>query len=153
FAILGIPLLSLGMDPIVAGAFLAPMFIAMDIWALRYWKPSTWSRQDLVLLLPGLLAGIALGYALLRVTDHHLVSVLMAAFTLAFSAFWFIGSKAAEAMPRSPVRAILAGTASGVTTMIAHSGGPPLAVYLLPRGLPKAVYAGTTSLFFTVGNA
>jgi len=41
---------------------------------------------------------------------------------------------------------------SGVTTMVAHSGGPPLAIYLLPLGMPKALYAGTTSLFFTVGN-
>jgi hypothetical protein len=37
--------------------------------------------------------------------------------------------------------------------MVAHSGGPPLAMYLLPLGLSKEVYAGTTSLFFTVGNA
>ena len=37
--------------------------------------------------------------------------------------------------------------------MVAHSGGPPLAMYLLPLGLRKEVYAGTTSLFFTVGNA
>lgn len=37
--------------------------------------------------------------------------------------------------------------------MVAHSGGPPLAMYLLPLGLSKEIYAGTTSLFFTVGNA
>ena len=37
--------------------------------------------------------------------------------------------------------------------MVAHSGGPPLAMYLLPLGLGKDIYAGTTSLFFTVGNA
>ena len=152
FAILGIPLLSLGMDPIVAGAFLAPMFLAMDAFALRYWKPSTWSRPDLVLLLPGLIAGIAVGFVLLRVVDRHLISLLMAAITLAFSALWLFGSKEVEARPRSPARAIVAGSASGVTTMVAHSGGPPVAMYLLPRGLPKAVYAGTTSLFFTVGN-
>jgi len=36
---------------------------------------------------------------------------------------------------------------------VAHSGGPPLAMYLLPLGLSKELYAGTTSLFFTVGNA
>ncbi|AJG22590.1 INTEGRAL MEMBRANE PROTEIN (Rhomboid family) [Cupriavidus basilensis] len=35
--------------------------------------------------------------------------------------------------------------------MVAHSGGPPLAMYLLPLGLGKEVYAGTTSMFFTVG--
>lgn len=37
--------------------------------------------------------------------------------------------------------------------MVAHSGGPPLAIYLLPLGLSKDIYAGTTSMFFTVGNA
>jgi uncharacterized protein len=37
--------------------------------------------------------------------------------------------------------------------MVAHSGGPPLVMYLLPLGLSKEIYAGTTSLFFTVGNA
>jgi uncharacterized protein len=37
--------------------------------------------------------------------------------------------------------------------MVAHSSGPPLAMYLLPLGLSKGIYAGTTSLFFTLGNA
>ncbi len=36
--------------------------------------------------------------------------------------------------------------------MLAHAGGPPVAMYLLPLGLPKLVYAGTTYLFFGVGN-
>ncbi|MDA6584446.1 hypothetical protein OSK85_25640, partial [Escherichia coli] len=31
FAIVGIPLLSLAMDPIAAGALLAPLFVIMDI--------------------------------------------------------------------------------------------------------------------------
>jgi uncharacterized membrane protein YfcA len=64
FAIVGIPLLSIVMDPVTAGGLLAPLFIAMDLVALRYWKPSTWSRPDLVLLLPGLVIGIGLGYGL-----------------------------------------------------------------------------------------
>lgn len=36
--------------------------------------------------------------------------------------------------------------------MIAHSGGPPVAMYLLPLGLSKSEYAGTTFVFFIVGN-
>jgi len=54
--------------------------------------------------------------------------------------------------PRSSPKAVAAGLTSGITTMVAHSGGPPLAMYLLPLGLSKQVYAGTTSMFFTVGN-
>ncbi|WP_157727746.1 hypothetical protein [Stappia sp. ES.058] len=39
-----------------------------------------------------------------------------------------------------------------MTTMVAHSGGPQLAMYLLPLGVLKSIYAGPASLFFTAGN-
>ncbi|MEW6643016.1 MAG: sulfite exporter TauE/SafE family protein [Pseudomonadota bacterium] len=152
FAIVGIPLLALVMDPITAGAILAPLFVAMDLVALRYWKPSTWSAPDLVPLLPGLVAGVAAGFFVLRDLDRHLVEILMAAITLVFCALWLRGGVSTTPRPRSSLKALVAGGASGVTTMVAHSGGPPLAIYLLPRGLDKATYAGTTSLFFTIGN-
>lgn len=153
FSIVGIPLLSLVMDPVTAGGLLAPLFIAMDLFALRYWKPSTWSKPDLVLLLPGLVIGIGLGYLLFRVLDHRAVALVMAVVTLIFVGLWFFGDPKVIIAPRSTPKAVAAGLASGVTTMVAHSGGPPLAMYLLPLGLTKEVYAGTTSLFFTVGNA
>lgn len=153
FSLVGIPLLSLVMDPVTAGALLAPLFIAMDLFALRYWKPATWSKPDLVLLLPGLVVGIGLGYLLFRVLDHRAIAIVMAAVTLIFVGLWLVGGAAVMLRPRSPQKAIAAGLAAGITTMVAHSGGPPLAMYLLPLGLDKAVYAGTTSLFFTIGNA
>src|SRR5262245_24964865 len=153
FAIIGIPLLSTVMDPVTAGGLLAPLFIVMDLFALRYWKPSTWSKPDLVPLLPGLVIGIGLGYLLFRFLDHHAIAIAMAAITLIFVSLWFMGGAEATIRPRSSPKAIAAGLASGITTMVAHSGGPPLAMYLLPRSLSKEVYAGTTSLFFTVGNA
>jgi len=153
FAIVGIPLLSLVMDPVTAGGLLAPLFVAMDLYALRYWTPNTWSRQDLVLLLPGLIVGIGTGYLLFRFLDHHAIEILMAFVTLIFVGLWLAGGGAISIRPRSKSKAVAAGLASGVTTMVAHSGGPPLAMYLLPLGLTKEVYAGTTSLFFTVGNA
>ena len=77
----------------------------------------------------------------------------MAATTLIFVGLWLVAGAEAMIRPRSTPKAIAAGLASGITTMVAHSGGPPLAMYLLPLGLSKEIYAGTTSLFFTVGNA
>jgi uncharacterized membrane protein YfcA len=76
----------------------------------------------------------------------------MAAITLIFVGLWFVGGASVTIRPRSSPKAVAAGLASGITTMVAHSGGPPLAMYLLPLGLSKEIYAGTTSLFFTVGN-
>jgi len=153
FSIVGIPLLSIVMDPVTAGGLLAPLFIAMDLFALCYWKPSTWSKPDLVVLLPGLVIGIAFGYLLFRFLDHRAIAILMAAITLIFVGLWLVAGAEVTRRPRSTPKAITAGLASGISTMVAHSGGPPLAMYLLPLGLSKDVYAGTTSLFFTVGNA
>jgi len=153
FAIIGIPLLSLVMDPVTAGGLLAPLFIAMDLYALRYFRRSTWSKPDLVLLLPGLLLGIGFGYLLFRVLDHRVIAILMAAITLIFVGLWLMNGGEVTTRRRSTPKAIAAGLTSGITTMVAHSGGPPLAMYLLPLGLTKDIYAGTTSLFFTVGNA
>src|SRR6476619_7640129 len=153
FSIVGIPLLSIVMDPVTAGGLLAPLLVAMDLFALRYWKPSTWSKPDLVQLLPGLVIGIGFGYLLFRFLDHRAIAIVMAAITLIFVGLWLVGGAGVIIRPRSSPKAIGAGLTSGITTMVAHSGGPPLAMYLLSRGLSKEVYAGTTSLFFTVGNA
>ncbi|MDR6858517.1 sulfite exporter TauE/SafE family protein [Variovorax guangxiensis] len=152
FAIVGIPLLSLVMDPVTAGGLLAPLFIAMDLFSLRFWKPSTWSKPDLKLLVPGLVVGIGVGYVLFRFLDHRAIAIVMAAITLSFVALWFKNGGQVKARPRSSPKAVAAGVSSGITTMVAHSGGPPLAMYLLPLGLSKQLYAGTTSMFFSVGN-
>ena len=106
-----------------------------------------------MLLLPALVIGIGVGYLLFRVLDHRAIAIVMAAITLIFVSLWLVGDAEVTICPRSSAKAIAAGLASGVTTMVAHSGGPPLAMYLLPLGLSKDVYAGTTSIFFTIGNA
>jgi uncharacterized membrane protein YfcA len=152
FAIIGIPLLALVMDPIKAGSLLAPIFVATDLYAFQYWRPRTWSRPDLAYLVPGLLAGVLAGYFVLRDVNRHVVEILMAVTTLLFAWLWWRGRSTVQSRPRSKNKALLAGGASGITTMVAHSGGPPLAMYLLPLGLSKEVYAGTTSMFFTIGN-
>src|SRR5215204_430929 len=113
FAIIGIPLLSLAMDPIAAGALLAPLFIAMDLTALRYWRPETWSRPDLQVLLPGLVGGIAVGYLAIRRLDRHAVEIAIALITLALTGLWFVGGSKPEERPRSTPKAVLAGFSSG----------------------------------------
>jgi len=151
-AIVGIPVLSLVIDPISAGALLAPLFVLMDMAALYYWRPSTWSKIDLALLLPGLACGTFIGFLLMKVMDRSLIAIIIAAITLAFTALWFRGGGRIIQQPRSKAKAVVAGTASGISSMMAHSGGPPVAMYLLPLGLSKAVYAGTSSSFFAAGN-
>ena len=151
-ALVGIPILALVMDPITAGTVIAPVFLPMDVIALDLYPPRTWSLPDLKVLVPALAAGIAIGYAALAVADPRVVAIVIALVTLGFAANWYLGGQSAGKMPRNGWLAALAGTASGIATMIAHSGTPPLAVYLLRLGLAKDVFVGTATIYFAIGN-
>jgi uncharacterized membrane protein YfcA len=153
-AMLGIPLLSFAIDPIDAAIVVAPLVAFMDLFALRAFGPATWSKPDLVWLLPGMAAGIGLGVAVFAFVDPRVVALLIGAVTLLFCADYFLrGRRAApQSLPVSRPLALAAGAASGFTTFIAHAGGPPTALYLLRRGVSKTVYAGTTVALFAMAN-
>lgn len=153
FGLVGIPLLSLVMDPISAGAIIAPLFIPMDLVALRYFPPRTWSKPDVKILVPTMIVGTAIGTVMLAALDRRLVSISISIVALAFAFQWFAGGQKLVTAPRKVWHAALAGTVSGFTSLVAHSGGPPLAIYLLRLGLPKEVYVGTNTIYFIIVNA
>jgi uncharacterized membrane protein YfcA len=86
--------------------------------------------------------------------DPRVVALAIAVVTLWFTARWFLNSGAGpeNVEPVAPAKALACGTMAGFTTFIAHGGNPPIAFYLLPRGLSKTVYAGTMIALFTVSN-
>ena len=152
FGLVGIPLLSLVMDPITAGAVIAPLFIPQDLVALRYYPPRTWSMPDLAVLVPTMIVGIAIGTVALTLLDARVVAIVIGVVSLAFAALWFAGGQTIAAHPRNTWLAALAGTASGIATMIAHSGSPPVTSYLLRLGHSKEVFVGTLAIYFAIGN-
>lgn len=153
-AILGIPLLALVTDPLSAAIIIAMLVSIMDLFALQSFGISTWSKPDLVWLLPGLIAGIGIGYVVFLEVDPRIVTLIIGVTTLVFTAHWFAKGRLAPAgtLPVAPIPALLAGTASGFTTFVAHAGGPPVAMYLLARGLSKTSLVSTTVAIFTLGN-
>jgi uncharacterized protein len=153
-AIIGVPMLSLVMDPISAAITVAPLVLFMDLFAVRAFPPSTWSRPDLGWLSLGLIAGLVLGWVFFTRVDPRLVVLAIALTTLAFTLRWFLRDRVVPPLPHGvrPARALGLATLSGFTTFIAHAGGPPVAMYLLGRNLDKAVYAGTTVAVFMLGN-
>jgi len=44
------------------------------------------------------------------------------------------------------------GATSGLTSTLAHAGGPPLLVYLLPQRMEKTIFVGTSVVFFAIVN-
>lgn len=153
-AVLGAPLLSLVVDPITATIMMSPIVSAADPFGVMAFPPKTWSWPDLRWLSVGILLGLGLGSVFLVSLDPRIVALVLAIITLYFAARYFLSPGRAEetGLPVHPLKAIICGGLGGFTTFIAHAGNPPIAFYLLPRGLPKSIYAGTTIGLFTFAN-
>ncbi|WP_284177606.1 sulfite exporter TauE/SafE family protein [Rhabdaerophilum sp. SD176] len=154
-ASLGVPMLSFFIDPIGAAIIVAPLVVLMDMFTLRAFGPSSWSKPDLRLLVPGLIAGLGLGWWLFETVDPRLVGLLIGVISLVFAAQWFWKRQAGQIAGGKPPHlglGLLAGAASGFTTFIAHAGGPPIAIYLVRRGVDKRLFVGTNTAIFTIGN-
>lgn len=154
----GVPLMALVIDPVTAAAIMLPILCAMDLvglWAYR----GKWHRAMMLRLLPGALLGILIGALTFRFLDADLLRLLIGAIALTFVADHYLRpllirrrAAAMEGRPPSPTLGVVAGSVSGFTSFVAHAGGPPIAMYMLPLRLDKTLFVGTTVVFFTVVN-
>ena len=146
------PLMALTVPIPQAAAIMLPILIVMDVtglWAYR----GRYSRENLKLILAGGVIGIAIGALTFRYLSDAWIRVILGAMSIAFVAQrYLVRSAAAVAAPRSTPRGFFWSAVSGVTSTIAHAGGPPLSIYLLPQRLEKSVLVGTTVVFFAVVN-
>jgi uncharacterized protein len=152
---LSLPLIALTISPVRAAAILLPILIVQDVvsvWAFR----RDWDAYVLAWMLPGAVAGIALGYAYAASVSPDAVLGAVGAVSVAFGLqrLWVERRGAVEvAASDSPgwVGALF-GVASGFTSQIAHAGQPPFQLWVLPRRLPRDVLVGTTAIFFAAVN-
>jgi uncharacterized membrane protein YfcA len=155
--IVATPLMALTIPVAEAAALLLPLLIIMDIFSITHYR-NTFDRASLTLLLPGALVGIAIGgFFFGYFADNEMilrqgVGVLALLF-VAYQAGRFLILGALEETIMPPAIGVLVGGVSGFTSTIAHAGGPPASIYLLPQKLPQQIFVGTTVLFFTVVNA
>ena len=82
-----------------------------------------------------------------------LIRLLLGAIAITFSLdYWF------QLRPRKAPQGpdIISGgfwaAVAGFTSFIAHAGGPPLNVYMLPQGLEKRIFVGTVAMYFAAVN-
>lgn len=150
-----VPLMALTVPAPQAAGIALPVLCAMDISSLRAWW-GRWSRKELLAILPGGAAGIALGTAVFGLMSDRYVKLMVGIIALAFLArsLWQARPRREAPPPgrSSRLRGGFWGAVSGLTSTIAHAGGPPLAVYLYPLRLDRATLAATTVVFFATMN-
>ncbi len=152
FGIVSVPLMALAIAPAQAAAILLPILLVMDlgaVWAYR----RHWSRDLLKVLLPAGLAGTAIGTLAFRELSSNGIRLFLGVLSIGF-VLWRTLLRNPAATPERPSAAKGAfwATLSGFTSFIAHSGGPPLSVYLLPLRLAPSVLVGTVAVLFACLN-
>jgi hypothetical protein len=153
-----VPLMSIFIAPAEAAGIMLPILCAMDVFGVHAYR-GRWSRAHLRMLLPGAMLGIgagALAFGLLPVNAIRLLIGLIAV-TFALNRWLRITERiaariAARARPPGAVAGAFWGAVSGFTSTLAHAGGPPFAVYMLPQRLDKTVLVATSAVFFLVVN-
>jgi uncharacterized membrane protein YfcA len=145
------PLMALTVPIPQAAAILLPILLVMDaagLWAYR----GRFSRENMRLILIGGVLGVVLGSLTFRYFDDAWIRILLGMMAVGFVLQRYAVPAAALPAPRSAPQGLFWSAFAGLTSTIAHAGGPPLSIYLLPQRLDKAILVGTTVVFFAVIN-
>lgn len=151
---LAMPIMALGIDPVRGAAILLPILIVQDavsVWAFR----RTWDALVLKVMLPGMAAGVGLGYLFAAKVDESVVLGALGVISMVFGLhrLWLERGATVPLPSTSPnwVGTIF-GIVSGFTSQIAHAGSPPFQMWVLPRRLPRDILVGTGAIAFAVMN-
>ncbi len=150
-AVISVPMMALVMPPTQAAAILLPILVVMDLLVVKtYW--GVFDRRALLVLLPGGMVGLGLGYYSAEAMNEHYMRILIGALSLAFGAQMLSGLKGFSSTENHVVSGSFFGALAGFTSFSIHAGGPPLTMYLMPKQLSPLLFAGTAGIFFAVVN-
>jgi uncharacterized protein len=158
FGLLGVPILSMIMPPVQAAAIFLPILLVMDVIALWSWRDYN-DKKTLLLLLPGGVIGVAIGWATSAYISANAMRVLLAAVTVLFVLRYAIdtfGPRRNQEIPPKPhntASATFWSGLSGYASFVAHAGGPPFQIYALPLKLDPRSYTGCSVRYFAIINA
>jgi uncharacterized membrane protein YfcA len=146
------PIMALTISVTDAAAILLPILIVADLFSLRhYWN--VYDRDSIRLMIPGALVGILLGAIFFGYfsDNERTLKLILGVVSLLFLAFQLARSLIFGALLKIKPPAwagVLLGGAAGFTSTLAHAGGPPATIYLLPQQLPRNIFVGTSVIFF-----
>lgn len=153
---IAVPVLSFAVPLPQAAGILLPILCVMDLFAVAGFR-GHYSWPNVGRLVPAALVGIGLGALAFGTFDERWLRVAVGAIAVAFSADWALGlsrrlGRGDEPRPPGVWSGALWGGVAGFTSTLAHAGGPPVSVYLLPQRMSPSLYVGTTVVVFTVIN-
>lgn len=150
---IGVPLMALAISPVQAAAILLPVLCFMDLVGVRVYY-GKWDKENLKIMIPGAMLGIAIGTLTFGMLTENAIRILIGGIAVAFPLnAWFGFGARQQPAGRCAIKGTSWSGVSGLTSFLAHAGGPPAMVYMLPQRLDKTTYVATISVFFMFVNA
>lgn len=147
------PLMALVMPADQVIGLLLPVLMIADLFAVAsHWRK--WEWRHVWLLLPGSLLGVVVGTVFIQNAPTQLLRTIIGVITLLFVVYkLFEGRlKLAGKYRARDWHGLLAGTVAGFASSVAHTGGPPVSIYMLLQNLAPRPFVATTALYFTLLN-
>jgi uncharacterized membrane protein YfcA len=151
------PMLALVMPPLEAAAIMLPIMIVQDATAVWVYRKN-WSGRILMIVIPGAIVGVGLGWLLAAHISDAAVRVFTGCATIAFVLYNWLGPKriadevAKDVGSANVPLGVFCGVLSGFASTVAQAGGPPYQIYVLAQKLPKMTFVGTTAITFATLN-
>ena len=149
--VLAVPAMALVVSPVQAAGVMLPILCVMDavgIWNYR----RSWDLPNMKIMVPAAVIGIVVGTLMFDYMNEQAIRLLIGSIALIFALDHWVGRRQAEPAGTSVIKGGFWSAVAGFTSFVAHAGGPPMSVYLLPQRLDRALFVGTTVVFFTAVN-
>lgn len=149
---LSVPIMALFVSPVAAAAIMLPILCSIDlfnIWGYRKY----WHRANVFVMVPGAVLGIGVGALTFNYVDDNLIRVLLGVISVFFALSYFVQTAPVSADTRKgKLVGAVCGALAGFTSFVAHAGGGPVKIFLLPQRLPARIFVGTHVYFFFIVN-
>jgi uncharacterized membrane protein YfcA len=150
---LATPLMALVLPADVVIGLILPILMLADIFAVAlHWR--RWNGHLIILLIPGAIVGVTIGTVFITNAPTELLRTLLGVIVLLFALYKIFEKRILRTINYEPRNwhGLLAGTITGFSSALAHTGGPPVSIYLLMQRVTPAVFIGTSALFFFILN-
>ena len=150
------PLMALIMPVPEAAALLLPILILADNVAI-YKYQKRFDAKTLWVTLPGAVIGIGIAWLAFDQlqSSERALKIGIGLISLAFIAFQLLREylfNRIEGVRLPDWAGFSLGTIAGFTSTLAHVGGPPFQIYIIPQKLRRDIFVGTNAWFFWAVN-
>lgn len=132
---------------------LLPILMIADVFAVAtHWQ--RWDNKLMLLLIPGAVVGMLVGTFFIAAISPGMLRRGIGIIVLLFVIYKLFERQITHSIQYQPRNwhGLAAGGIASFASTLAHTGGPPIAIYLLMQDVSPRVFVATSALFFAITN-